>query len=153
MNVGESSGRNRNLGNRRQNMTVNLTPLAFKAGSGPGGDVLGEASPDKQPWEQPPRRTDTRVGEVVKSLKNSAAEIYWNQRGRGHPVERLQSMEGDPEGTETTRSKGLERREEVSGQEGCRVESSKRQEEAGQLRQGKAEQVEKTKKDEREHLL
>ena len=35
-------------------------------------------------------------------------------------------MEEDREGTETTQSEGLERREEVSGQEGCRAESSEK---------------------------
>ena len=35
-------------------------------------------------------------------------------------------MEEDPEGTETTQREGLERREEVSGQESCRAESSEK---------------------------
>ena len=74
MNVGEPSGRNRNLGNSRLNVLMNLTPLTLSAGSGPGGDVLEEAIPDKGPQDQPPGRSNTRVGEVVGSFKNSAVE-------------------------------------------------------------------------------
>ena len=74
----ESSGRNRNLGHSR----LNPTSLTLNSGSGLGGDVLREASPDKGPQDQPQRRTNTRVGEVVESLKNSAVELNWNQRTR-----------------------------------------------------------------------
>ena len=59
--VGEYSGRNRNLGHSRLHMLMNFTTLTFNAGSGPGGVVLKEASPDKTPQDQPPRRTNTRV--------------------------------------------------------------------------------------------
>ena len=49
MNVRESSGRNRNLGHSRLNMLMYFTLLTFRAGSGPGGEVLREASPDNGP--------------------------------------------------------------------------------------------------------
>ena len=67
MDVGEPPGRDRNLRNSRMNVLVNFTPLAFNAGSGPGGDIFREASPDKGPQDQSPERTNTRVGEVVKN--------------------------------------------------------------------------------------
>ena len=69
MNVGEPPCRNRNLRYSRMNMLVNFTLLTFNAGSGLGGDVLREASPDKKPQNHPPVRTITRVGEVVESIK------------------------------------------------------------------------------------
>ena len=126
MNVGEPSGRNRNLGNSRLNVLMNLTPLTLSAGSGPGGDVLEEAIPDKGPQDQPPGRSNTRVGEVVGSFKNSAVELNWT-RGRGEPVERSQRLEEAPKGTETTHREGLECREEVSMQEGCRERAQRNQ--------------------------
>ena len=47
VNVTEPSSRNRNMRNRQVNMLLNLTPLTVQTASGPVGDILGEAIPDK----------------------------------------------------------------------------------------------------------
>ena len=75
MNVREPSGWNRNLRNSRMNVLVNLAPLTLNTGSGPGRDILREASPDKGPQDQSWGRTNTRVGEAVESFKNSEGEL------------------------------------------------------------------------------
>ena len=105
------------------NVLMNLAFLALNKGSGPGGDILREASPHEGPREQPPRRTNTRVGKVVQSIKT----LQWSRagtRGQGDPVERSQRMEEDPEGIEITWREVLEIREDVSGQDCCMRESS-----------------------------
>ena len=62
------------------NMLVDFTSLAINAGSGPSGDIFRETTADKRSQDQPPGRMNTRVGEVVKSLENTAAELNWNHR-------------------------------------------------------------------------
>ena len=47
VNVNELSSRNRNMRNKEVNMLLNLTPLTVQTTSGPVGDILGEARPDK----------------------------------------------------------------------------------------------------------
>ena len=62
------------------NILMKFTTLALNAGSGPGGDISREASPDRGSQDQPPERTNTSVRDVVKSIKNSTVELNWNQR-------------------------------------------------------------------------
>ena len=62
------------------NMLVNITPLALNAGSGPDRDIFRETIPEKGSPDEASGRTNNRVGEVVKSLENSATELNWNQR-------------------------------------------------------------------------
>ena len=113
--MGEPPGRDWNLRNSRTNLLMNLTSLALNAGSGPGGDISRETSPYKGPRDQPPGRTNARVREVVKSIKNPPAELNWNQRTRrscGEVTEDRRGPGGDGDHTDN-----------VSGQEGCMVES------------------------------
>ena len=80
MDVGESPSKDRNLRNSSIKVLLNFTPLALNTGSGPGRDNFRETSPAKRSQDQPTGRTNPRVREVVKSLRNSAVELNWNQR-------------------------------------------------------------------------
>ena len=70
MDVGEPPGRDWILRNSKTNMLMNLTSLALDVSSGPGGDISREASPYEGPQDQPLGRTNARVREVVKRIKN-----------------------------------------------------------------------------------
>ena len=82
LNVTESSRRNGNMRNRGVNMLLNFTPLTVQKASCPVRDILGEARPDKCSQNYSLGRTNTRVREVVCSIKNLSAERKRNQRLR-----------------------------------------------------------------------
>ena len=74
MNVTEPLSWDRNLRNRDVNMLENLTLLTVQTTSGPVGDILGESRPNKGTRNQSLARTNTRVRDVLESVKNPAAE-------------------------------------------------------------------------------
>ena len=60
-------------------MLENLTVWAVKTASGPVRDIFGEASPFEVSRNQSLGRTNTKVRDVVQSIKDSESERNQNQ--------------------------------------------------------------------------
>ena len=108
------------------NVLENLTPLAAKTASGPVREILGEARPHEGSRNQSLGRINTRMRDVVQSIKDLAAERNLNQRtwrtgGKVTEDKGLARGHGD-----NPKRVGLLRRAVVTGKEDCKEDSSEK---------------------------